>query len=123
MIPAVAAVISVIFFNIWILVIALTLASVGIAMVESTTESYFFDISKGKEDQRFYSPYNTAIDVGSIFGLLVPALFLFFFPIRYIFIVYAAGMLFLSIISLSVKNIYESKRHKHKKKLPENDIE
>jgi len=110
MIPAVAAILCTIFFHFWFVVIALIIASIGMAMTESTTESYFFDICKGKEDQRFYSPYNTAIDAGALFGELVPALLLFFVPFRFIFLVYGAGLLFLAILATSIKDVVEEKK-------------
>jgi len=110
LIPALLAFLCFIFFNFWFIVIALILASFGMAMTESTTESYFFDICKGKEDQRFYSPYNTAIDFGQLTGQLVPALFLLFLPFRFIFLVYAAGLIYLSLLALTIKNVIEDKR-------------
>ncbi|MFH1308037.1 MAG: MFS transporter [archaeon] len=43
----------------------LVISSFGISMVEPTTEAYFFDIVNEKERDKYYGPYNTAIDVGS----------------------------------------------------------
>ncbi len=110
LIPAILATLCFIFFNFWFIVIALILASFGMSMTESTTEAYFFDICKGKEDQRFYSPYNTAIDFGQLIGQLVPALFLLFLPFRFIFLIYAAGLIYLSFLALTIKNVIEDKR-------------
>ena len=115
LIPATAAIVCFIFFNIWVISIALIIASIGIAMTESTTESYFFDICKGKEDQRFYAPYNTAIDVGQIVGELAPALVLLFLPMKFIFIVYASGLIFLSLLALTIRDIIEEKPSKKRK--------
>lgn len=111
LIPALAAIVSFILFNNFLVImVALILASFGMAMTESTTESYFLDICKGKQDQRFYAPYNTAIDTGMLMGELLPAIILLFLPIRFIFIIYAVGLLALSILALTIKNVIEDKR-------------
>ncbi|MFH0808466.1 MAG: MFS transporter [archaeon] len=109
LIPTIAAIICFIFFNNFIVVaIALILASIGLAMTESTTEAYFFDICKKEESQRFYPPYNTAIDAGYLAGELLPALMLLFLPIKFIFLLYAAGLLCLTLVSLTIKDIIEN---------------
>jgi len=111
LIPAAAAIISFFFFsNIWIIIIALSLASIGLSMIEGTTEAYFFDILKPREDQRFYSPYNTAVDAGNLFGEFIPAIILLFLPFKSIFLFYAICMLTLGFLSLNIKNVFESKR-------------
>jgi len=109
-IPSLIAFSCFLFFNFWFIFVVLILASFALAMIESTTESYFIDLLRGKEDQRFYPPYNTAIDVGIVFGQVFSALVLLFFDFRYIFLVYGFGMLFLSILSLKMKDVYESRR-------------
>lgn len=116
LIPAIISVLCFIFFNIWFMMIALILASVGLAMLEPTTESYFFDLSKGKEDQRFYSPYNTAIDTGSLVGRLLPALVLLFLDIKYVLLVFAVGMALLSFLSLTIRDVIEDDAGKKKVK-------
>jgi predicted MFS family arabinose efflux permease len=113
MLPAVIALLCFFFFNFWFIVPALIIASLGIAMTESTTEAYFFDICKGKEDQHFYSPYNTAIDFGQFIGELLPAILLFFLPFKFIFLVYAGGLFILSLISLTMKDVIECKKKNH----------
>jgi MFS family permease len=112
MIPAIIALLCFLFFNVWFIFVALVLASFGIAMVESTTESYFFDISKGKQDQRFYGPYNTSIDTGSFIGNIIASLVLIFLEFKFIFLIYSVIMLVLSLISLTTKNIIEFKSKK-----------
>lgn len=98
------------FSNIWTVMLFMCLASIGLAMTEGTSEAYFFDILKKKEDQRFYSPYNTAIDVGNLIGEFIPALILFFLPFRFIFLFFALGMFILALISLRIKDVIESRR-------------
>ena len=116
LIPAIVALLCFIFFNIWFMIAALILASIGLAMLEPTTESYFFDVSKGKEDQRFYAPYNTAIDTGSLLGRLLPALFLLFLDIKYVLLIFAVGMAFLSLLSLTIRDVIEDEVGKKKVK-------
>ena len=96
--------------NIYFILVALVLASVGISMLEPTTEAYFFDIIKKTQRDRYYGPYNTAIDMGYLIGTLIPALILLIFPFKTIFILFAAAMLSFSLLSLRIKDIFESRR-------------
>jgi MFS family permease len=110
-IPALIAFLCFIFFDsIWFVMGIFILSSIGLSMTEGTTESYFFDTLKAKEDQKFYAPYNTALDVGSLGGEFIPALILLFLPFKFIFLFFAAGMFILSIISLTMKEVIESRR-------------
>lgn len=109
-IPAIVAFACLFFYNIWFILGSLIFASIGLAMTESTTEAYFFDILKKDESQRYYSIYNTALDTGSLFGKVIPAIFLLILPFRTIFIIYALGMLGLAILSLKIKEIVEVRR-------------
>lgn len=88
----------------------LCLSSFGIGLTEATTESYFFDILKKKEDQRYYAPYNTGIDAGHLTGQFIPALILLFLPFKFIFLFFGIVMLFLAVLSLKIKEIIEVKR-------------
>ena len=96
--------------NIYILLFLLSLASVGMAMVEPTTEAYFLDILKEKEILRFYGPYNTATDVGQFVGNISAALLLIFLPFKYLFILFAVFMFLLTFLSMKTKKIIESRR-------------
>ena len=90
----------------------LVFASVGFAMLEPTSEAYFFDILKNKKDEnRFYGPYNTAIETGLIFGKITPAILLFFLPFKYVFLLFTGFMFFFFIISLKTKNVAEAKKN------------
>jgi MFS family permease len=111
LIPAAISLISFFFYsNIYFIMSAIILASFGLAMVESNSESYFFDILKGKQDQRFFSIYNTSAVSGSILGQLIFSLVLLALPFRYVFLVYFVAMLAFAILSLSVKKVIEEKR-------------
>ena len=88
----------------------LVLAGVGMAMVEPTTEAYFFDVLKGKEELRFYGPYNTAIDVNYFIAEIIAATILIFLPFKFLFILFGLFMLILFLLSFKIKNIIEGKR-------------
>jgi len=82
----------------------LVFASFGMAMVEPTTEAYFLDLLKNKRDEcRFYSPYNTAIDVNYFIGELLSATILVFFPFKFLFLLYGFFMACLFFLSFKVK--------------------
>ena len=93
--------------NIYIVLSLLVLASVGMAMLESTTESYFFDILKRKERDRFYGPYNTAIDTGGFIGRMFPSLLLIFLPFKFLFLLFGGFMFVLFLVSFKVRDVVE----------------
>ena len=89
----------------------IALASFGMAMLEPTTEAYFFDLLKKKGDEsRFYGPYNTTIDVNHFIGKISASLLLLFLPFNYLFLMFGIFMLVLFILSFKTKNIIEDKR-------------
>ncbi|MEK6917597.1 MAG: MFS transporter [Nanoarchaeota archaeon] len=111
LIPAIMSLLSFVFYqNIFFIMGSVVFASIGLAMLESNTESYFFDIAKGKEHLRFYSAHNTSLEIGHLAGQFIPALVLLFLPSKFVFLVFGLGTLLLSILALSIKNIKESKR-------------
>ncbi len=98
--------------NIWIIFGLLTLASVGNAMIEPTTEAYFFDILKSKsEEVRFYGPYNTTIEVNHFIGKVLSGIVLLFFPIKMIFVLFGTIMLFYFMYSFKIKDHIESSKN------------
>lgn len=109
-IPSLAAFLIFFIPNIYLILAVLVLASIGMAMLESTTEAYFFDVITIKERDRFYGPYNTAIELNSFLGSAIPAVILLFLPFRSIFIFFGAAMLTLAITSLKIKEFIESKK-------------
>jgi MFS family permease len=96
--------------NIYIILAILIIASLGTGMLESTTESYFFDIITPGQRDKYYGPYNTTIELNAFLGSLIPAIILLFFPFKTIFLFFAGAMLILSLISLRIKNIIESNK-------------
>ncbi len=95
-----------------VVLIILIVAGIGTALVESTSESYFFDISKGKEPYRFYSAYNTTIDVSHFVAKILPSALLLILPFKYIFLTFSIFMLGYAILSQFTEKIVESKLKK-----------
>ncbi|MBU0894720.1 MAG: MFS transporter [Nanoarchaeota archaeon] len=111
LILSILAIFSFIFsFNPIIVMILLVLASVGGAMIESTSEAYFFDIIKKKQREKYYGVYNTAIDLNHLATSFIGAIILLFLPFKFLFLFFGVFMLFFSIVSLKLKNIVESRR-------------
>jgi len=109
-IPAVLALVCFFVSNIFIIMGLLVLASIGLAMLESTTEAYFFDTLNGHQDLRFYGPYNTTIDVNQFVSKILPAIFLVFLPLKFIFLFFSLFMFVFFFLSFKTKRIVESHR-------------
>jgi MFS family permease len=96
--------------NFYITLGLLVFASFFLAMLEPTTEAYFFDItSKTGEENKFYGPYNTSLEIGFIIGKIIPAIILIFLPFNYIFLAFAAFFLILFLLSFRARRIIEDK--------------
>ncbi|MFH1425264.1 MAG: MFS transporter [archaeon] len=93
--------------NIYLLLGILVLGSVGMAMLEPTTESYFLKILKRNEENRFYPPYNTTIDMNYFIGKLLSSTIILILPFRFIFLLFALFMLILFFLSGKIKDIRE----------------
>ena len=94
--------------NIYILLFLLILASVGVSMIESTSEAYFFDIINKEQRDKYYGVYNTAVDLGFLLGTLPAALLLLFFSFKSVFVLFSFFTLLFALISLRMKEVYES---------------
>lgn len=101
--------------NVYIILGILVLASVGMAMLESTVEAYFFDLMKEKEELHFYGPYNTNLEVSRLIAYSVPSLILIFLPFKYIFLFFALIMAAYFILSFKIKEVIERRHHNHHK--------
>jgi len=110
LIPAVLSLVCFFIGNIFIILALLILASIGLAMLEPTTEAYFFDVLKGKQSLRFYGPYNTAISVNAFIGRFAPSILLIFFPFKFIFLLFAGFMFLMVLVSFFIKDVIESRR-------------
>jgi len=84
----------------------LIIASAGAAMVESTTESYFFDISKRRKD-KFYGIYNTTIDINHAIATFFGAIILALVSFKFLYLFFGAAMTLIAFLSLKIKNIIE----------------
>ncbi|MFH1971843.1 MAG: MFS transporter [archaeon] len=89
--------------NILFILIVLICGSLGIAMVEATTEAYFFLIAPKKKTEKYYSIYNTTLDVFSIMGKLLIAGFLLILPFKYAFLLLAVIFAMFVIMACSLK--------------------
>ncbi len=97
--------------NLYIILLLLVLASVGMAMIEPTTEAYFFDILKNKKEEcRFYGPYNTTMDVNYFVGKFIAATILLFLPFKFLFLFFGLFLFLFFLLSFSVKNVIENRR-------------
>jgi MFS family permease len=96
--------------NIYIVLSLLVIASIGLAMLEPTTQAYFFDILKGKEQYRYYGPYNTCMDSGGLIAKLSGTVLLIFLPFKFIFLLFGLLMFLLFILSFKARAVNESKR-------------
>jgi len=93
------------FTSIYYILISLSLASFGMAMLEPTTESYFLNIVKRNEAARFFGPYNTNANVLSFIGKIIASSLLLIFPFKSLFLLFGAFMFFFFLISLKTKEI------------------
>lgn len=97
--------------NIYFALGLLVLASVGMAMVEPTSEAYFFDVLKRKEDSdRFYGPFNTSVDAGGFLGRVLASSVLFILPFKSLFLFFAGFMLVFALLSFRARRIVEARR-------------
>jgi MFS family permease len=107
LIPGIISIICFFLGNIYAILGLLVLASVGLAMLEPTTESYFFHTVGEKEVSRFYGPYNTTIEINDFLGKLLSATILIFLPFKYLFLFFGVAMFFFAFLSFKIKNVYE----------------
>ncbi len=103
LIPAIAGLICFFITDIFWIMGFLILASIGMAMLEPTVETYFFKISTKKDEQRFYGPYNTKVEVFGFLGKVLPSVLLLFFPFKYIFLIFSGTMFLLFLVSFKLK--------------------
>ncbi len=103
-------VISIICFfisNIYAIMGLLVLASFGMAMVEPTTEAYFFDILKKGESSRFYGPYNTRADIGGLIARVLATVSLVFLQFEYLFILFGIFMFSMLFFIWRMRDVVE----------------
>ena len=91
--------------DVYVLLSFLVLGSVGIAMVESSVESYFFLIAPKKDLEKNYSLYNTSLDVFPIIAKLLIAGSLAILQFSYSFLVLALLFFLFALVSHHLKEI------------------
>lgn len=96
--------------NIYFVLAMLVIASFGMAMVESTSEAYFFDITSEKQREKYYGPYSTAVDAGNFVALSLSAIILLVLEFKFLFVFFGVSMIAFGVISIKIKNIIESRR-------------
>ena len=96
--------------NIYLILLLLVLANIGIAMIEPTSEAYFFDIIKGKQILQFYGPYKTAIDVNNFVVKIVASSLLIFLPFKFIFLLFGGFMFVFFLICFKMKDVIEARK-------------
>jgi len=93
--------------DIYALMGIIILANVGVAMVEPTTESYFFNILKKKEALQFYGPYNTTSTVGKFLSKIIPSAFLLIFPFKSLFLIFGGVTLGIFFLCFKIRDVIE----------------
>jgi len=94
--------------NLYFILGTIILASIGMAMLEPTTEAYFLELIKKHERDRYYGIYNTSIEVFYASATLISALVLLVLPFKFLFLLYTILMLTLALISLKTKRILKA---------------
>lgn len=89
--------------NDYILFFLIIMGCVGMAMLEPTTEAYFLHITKKRDTEKYFGPYNTSRDVCQFVGKMIPSLFLLALPFRLVFVFFAGYMGVIFLISFFVK--------------------
>ena len=113
LIPAILVTACFFINNIYIILGLLVLSSVGLAMLEPTTEAYFFDVVSKKDEPRFYGPYNTTIEVNQIFGKILASSLLIFLPFKFVFLLFGFFMICIAVISFRIRDVFEKRRRKN----------
>lgn len=88
----------------------LILASFGMALLEPTTEAYFFHTVKKEDEARFYGPYNTSGDSGNFFAKIFASFVLAFLSFKFIFILFSVMMFLFFVLSFRMQEFVEQKK-------------
>jgi MFS transporter, DHA1 family, multidrug resistance protein len=96
--------------NLYAILGIIILGGIGIAMLESTTESYFFDIVKKNQRDKYYGPYNTTIEINTLLSSIILAGVLLFLPFKFVFLIVGIFMATLAFLSLKIRNIVEAEK-------------
>lgn len=89
--------------NIYMILLASALVSIGAAFVEPTRESYYFKIVKRSENERYYGPYQTSAYTGNALGAFTGSIILLIFSFKGIFLYFAILLAAFALFSLTLK--------------------
>ncbi len=103
LIIAVFSLLSFLADNIYLSLSLLVLATVGAAFIEGNVESFFFKNIKKTDEERYYGPFRTHVDLFSLLGKLICAILLIFFNLHCIYLFLAVVMAFFAFFSLVIK--------------------
>jgi MFS family permease len=96
--------------DMYVILAVLVLGSFGLAMLEPTTEAYFFDVLSRKQYLRFYGPFNTADSFFAMIAKLGASCILFFLEFRFVFVFFAVMMFSYFVLSFFMKDVVEARR-------------
>jgi MFS family permease len=112
--PAVVLVLCFFISNVYLQLILVALGSIGIAMTESSSEAYFFLVAPKKHLEKYYSVYNTALDVFAFIGKVFIAIILLIFAFKFAFLFLALIFLIFALVASRIKEISGAKlKNKH----------
>ena len=89
--------------NIYLLMGLFVFASIPVAFIEPTRESYFWELVPENSVRHYYGPYMSSIDIGSILGRVIFAAILLILPYKFIFLALFLLMLYVTHVAFSVK--------------------
>lgn len=87
----------------------LIISSFGAGIIEPNIETYFFKITSQIEEEKYYGPYSSSVDLFGIFAKLFPGiLFLFFeFEIVFLFVAIFMALLAFAGTKAKIKNFHD----------------
>lgn len=112
LILSVCSFIAFFFTNIIAWMIIFVIAAIGAAMLEGTSEGYFFKITKRREEEKYYGPYNTSLYAISGLGKLIISGGLFYLANEYAFLILSGEMFLIFLIATSLKEKPNGTFHK-----------
>ncbi len=92
--------------SIYLLILFVILGSIGVALVESLKEAYFFKIVDKKDEIKLFPIHRTALQIGALVSPLIYSTFLFFVSIKQLFVVAGFFILLFTIPAILLKNLH-----------------
>ena len=92
--------------EVWIVLVILGIAGIGVSFIEPIQDTFFFRNVKTIEEEKYYPIYTTSGDVGSFIGRFSIAGVLLFLPYTYAYLTVFVFMITIAFISLMIKEDY-----------------